>query len=111
MTEPVDTKPAPEPTHIGWKTIAGAVVAFLAWISSPEVLAVLPPKVAAFIGSLGVLLSVIGVRHAQAKVLAATSGAQAVAGGARAAAQGAEVAATVAAEQATIAAENTGGPQ
>lgn len=111
MTEPVDTKPAAAPTHIGWKTITGALIAFLAWISSPEVLAVLPPKVAAFIGSLGVLLSIIGVRHAQAKVLEATSGAQATAGGAKVAAQGAEAAATVAAEQATIAAENTGGEQ
>ena len=45
-------------------TIKGALVAALGYILSPEVVAVLPPKVANIVVVVGALASVIGLRRA-----------------------------------------------
>lgn len=49
------------------KTIWGTVILVLGWMSNPEVLNVLPPKVAAIVSGIGALLASIGLRHAIAK--------------------------------------------
>lgn len=53
--------------HLGWKTITGAVVAGIGAASQPDVMAVLPHKVASGVTIAGAVLSVIGLRHAVAK--------------------------------------------
>ena len=52
---------------MGWKTITGAVTVFLGYILQPEVLAILPEKVAAFVMAIGGLLTAFGLRAAVAK--------------------------------------------
>lgn len=49
------------------KTIWGTLLAVLGYLAQPEVLAVLPEKVAAIVTAIGVVLGAIGVRHAIAK--------------------------------------------
>ena len=50
-----------------WKTITGAVIAAIGYLSQPEVFAVLPEKLASLVTAAGALLSAVGVRHAIAK--------------------------------------------
>jgi hypothetical protein len=54
--------------NTGWKSITGAIVAILGYLSQPSVLAVLPEKVASIIIAVGALLAVVGIRLAIAKV-------------------------------------------
>lgn len=49
------------------KSVWGAIIAAVAWLLSPEVLATLPSKVSAFLGAFGGLLAVFGLRQAIAK--------------------------------------------
>lgn len=49
---------------LGWKSITGAVVAAVGYLAQPDVLAVLPHKVASVITAAGGVLAVFGVRHA-----------------------------------------------
>jgi hypothetical protein len=53
---------------MGWKTITGALVAAIGYLSRPEVLALLPQRWAAIITAAGAVLSAIGLRHAVAKL-------------------------------------------
>jgi hypothetical protein len=53
---------------MGWKTVTGAIVGAIGWLSRPEVLAILPEKVASIVAAAGAVLAAIGVRHAIAKV-------------------------------------------
>lgn len=46
------------------KTMWGTLLAAIAYLSSPEVLAILPPKWAAVVTTIGGLLAAIGVRDA-----------------------------------------------
>jgi hypothetical protein len=52
---------------MGWKTITGAIVAAVGYLARPDVLHVLPPKVAAVVQAAGAVLAIIGLRHAIAK--------------------------------------------
>lgn len=52
---------------MGWKTITGAVLTVLGYLLQPDVLAVLPEKVAAVITAIGAVLAAVGIRHAIAK--------------------------------------------
>jgi hypothetical protein len=54
--------------NIPFKTIGGAIVAAVGYLSSPDVFAVLPKKVAAVVTVLGIILSAVGARHAVKKV-------------------------------------------
>lgn len=56
---------------IGWKTVGGAVLWGLGQVARPEVLNVLPEKVAGVITVAGGLLALFGIRHAQAKTQSA----------------------------------------
>lgn len=53
--------------RLGWKTIAGAVVTAVGWLGQPQVLQLLPDKVAYLVTAAGAVLTAIGVRHALAK--------------------------------------------
>jgi hypothetical protein len=53
---------------MGWKTITGTGMAVLGYLLQPEVLAVLPEKWASVVMALGILLGVVGGRHAIAKL-------------------------------------------
>ena len=72
----VNETTAPEPQSampMGWKTILGAVIAVLGFLSQPEVLGLMPERIAAIVQAAGALLAVFGFRAAQAKVIAATN--------------------------------------
>lgn len=58
---------------MGWKTITGALIAAFGYISQPQVLAVLPEKVAGVVTALGGLLAALGLRHAIAKITPAAT--------------------------------------
>ena len=49
------------------KTIWGTIIALVGFLTQPNVLAVLPQKVAAIIGAVGVILAAVGARDAIAK--------------------------------------------
>jgi len=49
------------------KTVWGALIAVFGYLADPSVLAVLPPKVAAVVTGLGIILSAFGARDAIAK--------------------------------------------
>lgn len=49
------------------KTVWGAVLAVIGYLSDPNVLAVLPPKVAAILTAIGIVLGAVGARAAIAK--------------------------------------------
>lgn len=53
---------------LGWKTIAGGIVAAFGFMSKPEVLSILPEKAAGVVTAIGTVLAVIGARHAIAKL-------------------------------------------
>lgn len=57
-----------EKLNLGWKTISGALLTVVGYLSQPDVLAVMPEKLAAIVTSVGILLSVFGLRVAVAKV-------------------------------------------
>jgi hypothetical protein len=46
------------------RTIWGTVLAVIGWLTSPEVLAVLPEKIAAVLMGVGAILGAIGLRAA-----------------------------------------------
>ncbi len=46
------------------RTVLGAVLAVIGYLAQPEVLAVLPAKVASVVTAIGLVLSAIGVRAA-----------------------------------------------
>jgi hypothetical protein len=49
------------------KTVWGVLIAVFGYLADPGVLAVLPPKVAAIITGLGIILGAVGAREAIAK--------------------------------------------
>lgn len=53
---------------LGWKTLTGAGIAALGYLCQPNVLAVMPPKVASIVQAIGAMLAVYGMRDAIAKV-------------------------------------------
>lgn len=53
--------------HFFTKTVAGSIIAALGYLSQPEVMAVLPKKAAAIVTTVGIVVSVLGVRGAIAK--------------------------------------------
>ncbi len=53
--------------RLGWKTIVGALVWGLGYVSSPEALSMMPPKVAAIVTAVGAILAAFGLRDAGAK--------------------------------------------
>jgi hypothetical protein len=66
------------PTNMGWKTLLGGLVTFLCGLTDPtivpQIAALLPSQavvVTRVLGLLGLLLTLYGVRHAQAKVITA----------------------------------------
>lgn len=48
----------------GWKSIAGAVVTALGYLSQPGIFDLLPTKAAAVVTSVGAVLGVFGIRVA-----------------------------------------------
>lgn len=46
------------------RTVLGAVLAVIGYLAQPEVLAVLPAKVAAIVTAIGIILGTIGARAA-----------------------------------------------
>ena len=48
-------------------TYWGAAIGFLDYLASPDVFAILPPKVSQVIGALAALIAVLGLRNAIAK--------------------------------------------
>ena len=57
--------------NMGWKTLTGCLLVVIGTLSEPEILAVLPEKVAQVVVAIGAVLAVFGLRHAQAKTIAA----------------------------------------
>lgn len=53
--------------RLGWKTITGALVTAVGWLSQPQVLQLLPDKVAYIVTAAGAVLTAVGIRHAVAK--------------------------------------------
>ena len=49
---------------MGWKTILGAVVTAVGWLSQPEVFNALPERAAAVVTAAGAILAAVGLRHA-----------------------------------------------
>jgi hypothetical protein len=49
------------------KTIWGALLAIFAYLAQPDVLAVLPERVAQIVGAIGMVLGAFGIRAAIAK--------------------------------------------
>jgi hypothetical protein len=66
MTNPTIPPVALPPKRVGWKTIIGAVTVALAFLLRPEVLAVLPHKLADILLAVGSVLTALGLRDAQA---------------------------------------------
>lgn len=53
--------------NLGWKSILGAVVTAVGYLSQPDVLALLPHTAASIVSAVGGVLSVIGLRAAVSK--------------------------------------------
>jgi len=55
----------------GWKTVAGALLAALGYVVDPSVAGGLPPSTAHVLQVVGVILTALGLYHAQAKAVPA----------------------------------------
>lgn len=53
---------------LGWKTLSGVLLTVFGFVSQPEVLAVLPERIAAIVMAIGMLLAGFGIRVAFARV-------------------------------------------
>lgn len=59
------------PANMGYKTVLGVIIAIVGALTDPQVLSLLPASWAHVLTVIGAAIAVLGLRHAQAKVLTA----------------------------------------